>query len=78
MDWYLENCPIPKIEENEVVLESVVCGILKFWLENLNPKPLFGESEEWIEGEVAICCKTSHCYENYAEYLFYFKDMEVR
>ena len=32
MDWYLENCLTPKIEENEAVLELVICDILKILL----------------------------------------------
>ena len=32
MDWYSENCLIPKIEENVVVLELVICDILKILL----------------------------------------------
>ena len=27
-------------------------------------------SVKWIEGKLVFCCEPSHCYENYAEYLF--------
>ena len=55
MDWYLENCLTPKIEENEAVLELVVCDILKNIVSNrkrdrkrghcLDSKPLFWGKE---------------------------------